>query len=313
MNHFDTLALIVTRKCTSQCSICCLECGPHSNGKLPMELTLSCIEQASKINGINSVGISGGEPFIYFDELLAWVSASKSHKLMSSCTTNGYWATNPTITRKKLSQLQNAGLTAIKVSMDIFHQEYVPLENIRNIITSSKEIGLFCQTQCVVTRSSEHLKDILPQLEEAALLIRFIEIPCVPVGRASRKIAPTDFIYRNGIPEHSCRLMNDLTVLPNGEVYPCCSQGGFTPPLRLGSATDMPLAQLVERFQEDALYRRLLQSGPAWFLRAVQEAGLSSRLQQRYVDVCHLCHDLLSDPEIATVAREAAEVADNQI
>jgi len=301
---FKQLALIITDKCTANCRICCLESNPCGKQKLSFNLACSCIEQASQVTGISSISFSGGEPFIFFDELLNLIQVSKSHKLKSSCVTNGFWATTKAIAKEKLSALKQAGLGAIKISYDEFHQEYVSPSNIAYIMAASKELGLFCQMQCVVTRSSSRLKDFLPLWGLDTLLIHFGEIPCLPVGRAKSHISQSEFIYRDTIPRYPCKWMDDLTILPNGDVYPCCTQGGFTTLLKLGSAKSETLAKLIQHFSENRLYQVLSSHGPSWFLNLFYDAGEESLFQRNYVNLCHLCHEIFSNPKAISLIQK---------
>jgi len=44
--------------------------------------------------------------------------------------TNGAWANNPEVVRKKLNHLRELGVNSIGVSADSFHQRVIPLENV---------------------------------------------------------------------------------------------------------------------------------------------------------------------------------------
>ncbi len=62
--------------------------------------------------------------------------------LESSVVTNGFWALNSYISKQKLKKLK--GLRTLNISTDSFHQEFVPVDRIRNIIQSCHELGIKC-------------------------------------------------------------------------------------------------------------------------------------------------------------------------
>ncbi len=63
-----TVALLITKQCTAQCEMCCFECTPQTKEKIPMELIIKIIEEAALIDDIETIGFSGGEPFLeYFN------------------------------------------------------------------------------------------------------------------------------------------------------------------------------------------------------------------------------------------------------
>ncbi len=305
--RFERLSLIYTQKCTAQCDICCLSCGPSQVKKMSLPDALSYVEQAADIPSISKVAISGGEPFIYYKEMLQIVEVARRHKLHSSCVTNGYWATSKDVALRKLSELQRAGLFFINVSADTYHLQYVPIKNVKHILAAADELGIDRSIGCVVTKSSQRLHQILELLGDAAFYATLIEVPCLPVGRAAEKISSSDFFTEAGIPASPCDTLNDLSIDPDGNAYPCCSQAGMTPPLRLGSAKEEPLVVLARHFRGSMVCRLLAQHGPNWFVEPIKKAGLGHKLNPNYVGVCHLCHHVLSDPEMTAIAQEAAQ------
>jgi hypothetical protein len=95
-----------------------------------------------------------------------------------------------------------------------------------------------------------------------------------------------------------------LAVDVDGNVFPCCSPGGFTEPLNLGNAGDADLGALFRRSQSSGLLAILEEVGPNFFFPFVRAAGADGDLPSAFRDQCHLCHALLSSAEALPVVNE---------
>ena len=62
--------------------------------------------------------------------------------LLKLVISNGYCATSKNKAREILQDLQATGLTELNISCDDFHQEFVPLEYVKNANDAALEIGL---------------------------------------------------------------------------------------------------------------------------------------------------------------------------
>jgi len=74
------------------------------------------------------------------------------------------------------------------------------------------------------------------------------------------------------------------------------------------------LELLWNRFRSRELNHILIKEGPCGFMPAIERDGRNHLLHSHYVDVCHLCHHILSDPALrqsvpAEVSRREMERA----
>ena len=77
--------------------------------------------------GCRSVHIGGGEPFLNFEGLLTLLEQARIFGIaVDYIETNGYWATDEELIRKRLSALKKVGGDTFCISVDPFHCEYVP-------------------------------------------------------------------------------------------------------------------------------------------------------------------------------------------
>lgn len=291
-----TLGLAYTMKCNAECDMCCFSCGPKRKEKMKIEEAFRYIKEASFIKDIKTIGLTGGECCLYYDEILDVIKYAKSFDFYVTLTTNGFWASSMEKTLEMMKELKQAGLIKMSVSCDEFHQEFIPIENIKNILLCSKEVGIGIELAGIVTKNSRGLEKILLQLGDAALNIRLLEGPCLPVGRA-KNMAADEFIYQKQIYDKKCKNINTLAILPNGDSYPCCSQSGMTPALYLGNAKEMSINELIEKYKQNMHCKILEKKGLDWYLDIIKDKGISFDLKDEYVNICDLCHTVLQNEE----------------
>jgi len=96
-----------------------------------------------KKTGCHSVHIGGGEPFMNFDGLLeVCKSALEHHVSIDYIETNASWYTNDGDVSEKLRKLISAGIDCLLISIDPFHNEFVPYIKIKNLIKSCRKNGV---------------------------------------------------------------------------------------------------------------------------------------------------------------------------
>lgn len=121
--------IIMNYVCTAECRHCMFFSSPSCPKRFitpeMAEHLASVLEKA----GTSSVHIGGGEPFINFLALCSLIQALSRHHIgVDYIETNAFWAKEEPIIRERLTKLRDLGVTAIMVSVDPFHIEYVPLE-----------------------------------------------------------------------------------------------------------------------------------------------------------------------------------------
>lgn len=58
------IAFLMTKQCTAQCKMCCFGCSPNTKEKMPLEWIDKIIEESTQIDTVETIGFSGGEPFL---------------------------------------------------------------------------------------------------------------------------------------------------------------------------------------------------------------------------------------------------------
>ena len=300
----SVFGILLTSKCNVSCRHCCNNSGPGSDRVLGLDYVKGLIDEAAKISSVREIGLSGGEPFLHLNLVREAIRHARGHGLTASVTTNGFWGKSARA-RKMLLDLQTDGLISLCISTSQFHQEFIGIETVVAAASVSLSTGL--QTTINVVSSPDlHPDTIVAALGDLADKVGIVVMPCLPAGRATVAVEMQEFAALSPHPVGNCRHhFQKLAVDLDGDVWPCCSPGGFTAPLRMGNAKEKPVNEIVAGAVRNSLLAILDAVGPAFFLPFLREAGVTDELPDLFADQCHLCHSMLSSPRTAVVVEDA--------
>jgi hypothetical protein len=267
------------------------------------EEIFAAIDAAFEEDARPSIGLSGGEAFLYFDRLCKIIQYITSRGGLVSINTNGFWGISPKVAAEKVRTLLELDVSQLVLSIDSFHDPYVARERPLNVIRACKEQGLRVEVQFVATKSSSRLSDLMRDHGDLLSGVECREIACHPVGRAAVMVKPEDLITEPGIPQGRCPA-SIMSISADGRVIPCCNTAGHLPALQLGKVSD-PLRTVHKRFIHDPVLNLIRASGPKALLEFAAQAGYEPR-PGSYIDQCHLCYDLFKDPAVAAAMRRGA-------
>ncbi|MCL2775943.1 MAG: radical SAM protein [Oscillospiraceae bacterium] len=140
---YSGAGIIVTYKCSASCIHCCYSASPNRSGDYISKETADKIFALLKKTGCNSVHIGGGEPFMDFDRLLeVCKSAVKNKVSVDYIETNASWFTNDYTVSEKLKKLTDAGVDCLLISIDPFHNEFIPYARVKSLIKCCDKNGM---------------------------------------------------------------------------------------------------------------------------------------------------------------------------
>jgi hypothetical protein len=259
------------------------------------------IEQIIDIPSIEWVSFTGGEPFLLPSLLQKIIKFSASNGLKTECVTNGSWATDYEASARILKVLKNDGLDVLNISVDDFHQEFVPFSKVQNCFEASQKIGLKTIIMSTVKRTSKlRLKEIIRRLGPDSIKIvgettppekcssLAVETPFIPIGRGA-KIPKKEWLIEEAPIEGPCKLaLKDIGIDPTGELLACCSAASLQEKGRLGNIRETNIQKRLNKAHRQTLFKLIEQEGPV---------GLADRLdlqwKNRFVSKCHLCYEVL--------------------
>ena len=301
------LGLVITDRCNAACAHCSTSCGPSRTAALTADQVKDLMNQAVALSDGDAptFGITGGEPFLDFDQLLELVAHGTVVGGRVTCMTNAYWATSDDKARAMLVALKRAGLRTLGVSTSRFHERFVSRERVKRALRLAREAGIVTALKCALTESDRSDIDGLePWARRAGA--DFLELfPVLPYIREGEAWPEAEFSRQPGLPEGTCPAPQ-VTVRPNGMAYTCCHPGATGDFHSLGNAAD-GLASIRDAFHLGGKLRILRDRGPAHFARAIQQAGKGSLLRNAYASVCDLCAHVAAEPELAAVAETVAK------
>ena len=296
MLQIDELVLFPTWHCDIACRHCLFWSSPRLKGQLPLPLAQDLISQAARDLGAQRLVLSGGEVFGDPDYLVALARCARDHGLAFRALTNGSFANRPEA-RALLAELRALGMHSLTISWDAYHQEFIDAGTIRTLISLCRSQDIEPLLSAIVSRS-HRLQDALDALGSAAHGLHCIQFPCLPIGRAQSKVAPESLLpVRPEDVDRPCAgAFRSLTVIHDGQVFPCSAVGGFSKGLALGNAHDERLLTLARKRARHPHWTLLSACGPGGLLAQMQPddwaaAGLNPEQREHDCVSCHRLHE----------------------
>lgn len=289
--------LMLTYRCNAACRFCCYHCGPQAGGLMTVETAVSAWSALRRLAGETAkVHLTGGEPFLVFDRLLEICEQAQRLGLGGAdfVETNAGWVTDETEARRRLKVLNAAGLHRLKISWDIFHEEFIPVEKVRFLTHAAREI--LGPDRVLVRWEKYHTPSGIAAMDTRQRTAALAEAMATDVGRFTGRAAEAL------APLCAAKPLDDLTGLncrnailgakgvhidPYGNVF-----SGQCPGMAVGSVQTTHLDALWKAFDPAAqdFWQILMSRGPSGFLPQIQADGFVPK--PLYASKCHLCADI---------------------
>lgn len=287
--------LMLTYKCNAKCAFCYYNSGPESKGLMAVETALKAWKSLVALAGERaSVHITGGEPFLFFDQMVNILTEAGKQNLscLDSIETNAYWATDKSLIAERIGILDSLGMKRLKISWDPFHAEYVDIEPVKLLIETAEDI-LGCDR--VLVRWEKYLQRPvkMSQLSEEQRQIEYrkalADYPIRFTGRSATKLGGL-FADKSveKLSQQRCEKSylnaKGVHIDPYGNVF-----SGLCSGICIGNINEKPLEKIWSDFAPDEaeLIGTLFGHGPAGLLAEAVDAGYKQN--EQYSDKCHLC------------------------
>lgn len=296
-----SLGLHITDRCNARCLHCAFGCGPEVEGCMGLEEAKKYVTDAKALDA-EIVCITGGEPMLYPDLV---------EKIISECSrlsfpeiwlfTNGFWAHDMSKARAIIEKLRSLDLTKMFFSIDFFHQNYVPIESVKNAIEGSLEssLGVSIDARFIggpdednkfnsATRSSlEFIGNLLSKVE-------VVEAQPMFVGRAAESL--TRHVKMKPLSE--ILIGKCLGAWAGGTLESPLGvdvdEFGFVtmcPGLSIGNTREVSLRKIIEEYDYRylAVIATLHDDGIEGLMNLASKTGFVP--EEAYINGCHFCYE----------------------
>jgi len=259
------------------------------------------------------VNFSGGEPFILGHKLVEMISAASARGLRTRITTGAYWSSSAAKAAQRLKPLAEAGLNQLFISSSDSHQQFVSFANVVQATSAARKYGIEVYLALGTSKTSlTGIRTAVMEFEKAGVAIPWmVESPIIPFGRAEENIASTELRLQSvaNFAGPCSSLTENPTVRPDGQITGCAVVfGEECPPLSFGRINQASFASALDRMDSNPLAQWIHKVGVVELKRLIEEVS-PIRFPDSYVNICHLCGDILSNPEALGVLDELGMIS----
>ena len=127
--NLNRIEFVVTDACSGRCKHCSNGERNNTSGSVDADAAITVIRQAAERFSIESVMTFGGEPLLHPETVY------KIHDIAHRCgipkrqlITNGFFSKDEVEINEVAKSLCDSGVNEILLSVDVFHQEFIPIE-----------------------------------------------------------------------------------------------------------------------------------------------------------------------------------------
>jgi hypothetical protein len=274
---------------------------------------------------LSVVVFTGGEPMLFFDEILDALRRISSFSTVATrVVSNAYWGRDRLKAVSLLRKLKDAGLTELNYSVDDFHQKFIPLSTIANAVNAAREVGLplvlahksYPGSQSSKTTYEKLLGESIPVLEDLkgkkpgeSPEICFSTGWTIPVGRGSDKVKKQDWLPPGDAVQSwrgPCNeVLRAINISADGQLTPCCGLvdrglGVFY----AGNVIEQDILEVIDQASNKVIYNWLALEGPSGIKEFVESLDPGLEFGEAFFQNCHLCQELFSNQRVMELIAE---------
>ena len=306
MNRYlnvNRIEFAVTYLCNGKCKHCYTtmdkEMFPnHIDEFIAQEI----VRKVGKKHHPRSIMTFGGEPLL-FPEIVFKIhkEAMKVGILHREVITNGYSSNNDKKVEEIAKGLFNSGVNNVIISVDVFHQEHIPLKYVRKAAQSCLKAGIkdIEWNPCWVIAENENnrynkkTKKILQSLEDLSIKISYGNV-MEPDGFALLNLK--EFLpKKEKIPIGKCGdipytdpldSIQSIFIEPDGKIAVCND-------FYIGNARKMDVLKIIEEYDPYKIIemKSIIENGMIGLAEWARKKGIDPD-PNGYYSICHMCTDI---------------------
>jgi MoaA/NifB/PqqE/SkfB family radical SAM enzyme len=300
----SNIGLVMTYKCQIACPHCIIEAGPRRREEVSLTNAFNWIQEIASYRNchITFLSLTGGEPFYNRVKLKKIAAFGEARGLLVGVVTNAFWAYTQEKAVEVLRELPEIKLLAL--STDIYHQQFIPIDRIRNAILAAKECGVpYYVTVCTENENDGRYREILRKLQETTEIDTIKPVITFPFGRAAKTLGVSKYETSDEPPTSACLASSYPIIFPDGSVIACVGPLVTLKsrhPLLLGSIRERSLHEIFDDAELNPILHAIRIWGPRRLISMIKDAGLNQHLPRKYIrnSVCYACHAVFSNSEI---------------
>ena len=270
------LHLLLTYQCTFECDHCFAWGSPFQSGTMTLDLIRRILKQAKVAGSVEWIYFEGGEPFLYYQTMLAGIDLANNMGFKVGIVTNSYWATSEEDAQLWLTPLTGK-VQDLSISSDLFHFKEKVSQQSQYVAKVAERLniplGVICIEQPEIQAAS-----IIGQLppEPSSIMYR---------GRAADKLASKATRYPSNLwvqcPHEDLTNPGRVHIDPFGNMHIC--QG-----ITIGNLLTSTIKEICSTFDppQNPILGPLIAGGP---LKLAETYHLV--MSDTYVDACQFCYE----------------------
>ena len=148
LKNLNRIEFVVTMACTGRCKHCSegehIGKGEHIDGNIAAK----AVYEMCKNYNILSLMTFGGEPLLYPEVVCKIHEMAKKMRIpQRDLITNGFFSKDENRIKEVAHMLAQNGVNNVLLSVDVFHQETIPLEPVKCFAKCVKEAGVSIRLQ----------------------------------------------------------------------------------------------------------------------------------------------------------------------
>jgi hypothetical protein len=276
MIKLNGLHLLLTYQCTFECEHCFVWGSPWQTGMMTIDTIRHILNQAREAESVQWIYFEGGEPFLYYQTMLAGINNAIDLGFKVGIVTNSYWATSVEDALLWLAPLVGK-VQDFTISSDLFHFSDKVSQQSKYVTRAAKQLNIPLGIICIEQQEAQGLSSVgqIPP-EAASIMYR---------GRAVEKLASKTALFPSAIysncPHENLADPGRVHVDPFGNLHIC--QG-----ISLGNIFTSKIKEICEAFDPytHPIIGALLKGGP---YNLINQYHIPAT--ENYADACHLCYE----------------------
>lgn len=297
---YNNVVINLGSKCNAACAHCCFSCSPTSSESMDHDYIRQLVYDLASNNNIKVISFTGGEIFLNYSFLKELLETIKPFSKIVTLISNGFWGMSRKNTINYFEDMEYYNVTNLTISYDEFHEPYVKLDSIKNILECSRDFPNTKVSLNMAVTKNKMSNHILERLGDSLLGIKVTKFPLMPVGEAKNEDTEAIHHIYNLSNERSLHCPGfEIVYHFDGQIYPCCSPAIFETKLHLRESSNQSFERTVEKINSNILFYIMRKEGFKWFIDIIQNnmEFKHIKIPEQFSSICTICNLIFKDEE----------------